>query len=145
MDGTNNRVADCLSHYYEADGPEDHHPDHDFMSADTKLNPDGELLPVQRYVELRSAAARRSHCLAEHTEQRVLDSVQLNAKSSPIPVGPDNDDSPLAIRAGANGQSLHTRRTAIGSRMHSAKTLSRRPRLCEDISTPGRTPTIRCA
>ena len=73
-----------------------------------KLDPDRELLPVQRYVKLRSAAARRSRCLAEHMEQHVLDSVQLNAKSSPIPMGPDDDDSPLAIRAGADGQSLHT-------------------------------------
>ena len=78
------------------------------MSADVKLDPDGELLPVQRYIELRSAAARRSRRLAEHTEQHVLDSIQLNTKSSPIPVGPDDDDSPLAIRAGADGQSLCT-------------------------------------
>ena len=47
VDGTDNHVADCLSCYYEADGPEDHHPDHDFVSANTKLDPDGELLPVQ--------------------------------------------------------------------------------------------------
>ena len=38
----------------------------------------------------------------------MLDSVQLNTESSPIPVGPDDDDSPLAIRAGADGQSLCT-------------------------------------
>ena len=108
MDGTDNQVADCLSRYYEADGPDDHHPDHDFVSADAKLDPDGELLPVQRYVELRSAAARRSRRLAEQTEQCVLDSIQLNTKSSPIPVGPDDDNLPLAIWAGANGQSLRT-------------------------------------
>ena len=108
VDGTDNRVADCLSRYYEADGQEDHHPDHDFVSADAKLNPNGELLPIQCYVKLRSAAARWSCHLAEQTEQRVLNSVQLNAESSPIPVEPDKDDSPLAIQAGANGQSLCT-------------------------------------
>ena len=68
----------------------------------------GELLPIQRYVELLSAAARWSRCLAEQMEQRVLDSVQLNTESSPIPMEPDEDDSPLAIQAGADGQSLHT-------------------------------------
>ena len=81
------------------------------MCADTKLDPDGELLPIQRYVKLRSAVARWSRHQAEQTEQRVLDSVQLvqlNAESSPIPVVPDDDDSPLAMRAGADGQSLHT-------------------------------------
>ena len=97
-----------MFHYYEADGPEDHHPDHDFVSADTKLDPDGELLPVQHYVELCSVVARWSHRLAEQIEQRVLDSVQLNAESSPISMEPDKDDSPLAIQAGAYGQSLHT-------------------------------------
>ena len=108
MDGTENRVADCLSCYYEADGPEDHHPDHDFMSAEVKLNPNGELLPIQCYIELRSAVARQSCCLAEQMEQCVLDSIQLNAESSPIPMGPDDDNLPLAIQAGANGQSLCT-------------------------------------
>ena len=108
VDGTDNQVADCLSHYCEADGPEDHHPDHDFVSADVKLNPDGELLPIQCYIKLHSAVAGRSCCLAEQTEQHVLDSIRLNVESSPIPMGPDDDNSPLAIRAGANGQSLHT-------------------------------------
>ena len=98
---------DCLSRYYEADGPEDHHPDHDFMSADAKIDPNG-LLPVQRYIELRLVAARRSCRLAEQMEQHVLDSIRLNAESSLIPMGPDEDNSPLAIRAGADGQSLHT-------------------------------------
>ena len=55
VDGTDNRVVDCLSRYYEVDGPEDHH---DFVSADVKLNPNRELLPIQQYVELRLAAAR---------------------------------------------------------------------------------------
>jgi len=70
-----------------------------------KLDPDGELLPIQRYAELRSAAARRSHWLAKQTEQRITDSNQMNA-------GPDvsqeeaADDSPLAIQAGADGPSL---------------------------------------
>ena len=109
MDGTDNRVVDCLSCYYKADGPEDHHPDHDFMSADAKLDPDRELLPVQHYIELRLAAARQSRRLAEQTEQHVLDSIQLNTESSPIHVGPDNDDLALAIQAGADGQSLHMR------------------------------------
>ena len=78
------------------------------MSVDAKLDLNGELLPIQRYIELHSAVARQSRHLAEQTEQHVLDSIQLNAESSPIPMWPDNDDSPLAIQAGADGQSLHT-------------------------------------
>jgi len=58
VDGTTNRVADCLSRYYEADKPDEIHPDHEFVSADTKLDPDAKLLPIERYVEVRSAVAR---------------------------------------------------------------------------------------
>jgi len=30
VDGVMNQVVDCLSHYYETDGPEDNHLDHEF-------------------------------------------------------------------------------------------------------------------
>ena len=64
-----NHVADCLSWYYENDGPDDHHPDHDFVSADMKLDPDGELIPVQQYTEMHTAATRWSTHLAEKAKQ----------------------------------------------------------------------------
>ena len=64
MDGVTNRVADCLSHYYKMDGPGDQHPDHEFMSGDMQLDPDGDLLPIQWYHELHTAVARQSHRLA---------------------------------------------------------------------------------
>ena len=56
VDGMTNWVVDCLSHYYKTDGPEDKHPGHEFMSPDTWLDPDRELLPVQRYIEVCAAA-----------------------------------------------------------------------------------------
>ena len=64
-----NCVADCLSRYYENNGLDDHHPDHDFVSADAKLDPDGELIPTKRYAEMRTAATRRSIRLAEKAKQ----------------------------------------------------------------------------
>ena len=69
VDGDMNRVADCLSHYYENDGPDDHHLDHDFVSTDAKLDSDGELVPVQRYADMHTAATRWSTCLVEKAEQ----------------------------------------------------------------------------
>ena len=78
MDGTTDQVADCLSRYYETDGPGDKHPDHKFVSTDAWLDPDGELLPVWRYVKVHAATARRSHRLAKKLEQRVLESDQMN-------------------------------------------------------------------
>ena len=67
MDGDTNHVADCLSRYYENDGLDDHHPDHDFVSADAKLNPNGELIPIKWYAEMRTT--RRLTRLAEKAEQ----------------------------------------------------------------------------
>ena len=58
VDGMTNRVADCLSRYYKANRPDETHLAHEFVSADVKLNPEAELLPVQWYVEICSAAAR---------------------------------------------------------------------------------------
>ena len=107
MDGDTNRVADCLSRYYENDGLDDHHPDHDFVSADAKLDPDGVLIPVKRYTEMRTAATRRSTCLAEKAEQRVLDSDEMNNQVDDTVADPDSDDDPPAFTSGADRQSLH--------------------------------------
>ena len=99
-------MADCLSRYYESDSPDDHHPDHDFVSADAKLDPDGELVPVQRYTEMHTAATRWSTHLAEKAEQRVLDSDQMNNQVDDSVTNPDSDDDPPAFTSGADGQSL---------------------------------------
>ena len=64
MDGDTNCVADCLSWYYENDAPDDHHLDHDFMSADAKLDLDRELIPVQQHTKMYTATTRRSTHLA---------------------------------------------------------------------------------
>ena len=52
VDGERNRVADALSRYYEYNTAEDKHPDKEFVKADEVLDPDGELLPVKRFVEI---------------------------------------------------------------------------------------------
>ena len=106
MDGDTNQVADCLSWYYESNGPDDHHPDHNFMSADVKLDPDRELIPVQWYAEMHTAATRWSIRLAEKAEQQVLDSDQMNNQVDDAVADPDSDDDPPAFMSGADRQSL---------------------------------------
>src|SRR6266481_9966759 len=63
---------------------------------------------MQQYVELHSAAARRSHRLAEKVKQRIVDSEQMNEWVLDVPSMPSemNDDMPLAVKSGADGQSL---------------------------------------
>ena len=76
------------------------------MSADVKLDPDGELIPVQQYAEMCTAATRRSTCLAEKAEQQVLNSDQMNNQVNDTVADLDSDDDPPAFMSGANGQSL---------------------------------------
>ena len=65
IDGMDNKVADCLSRYYENNMSEDNHSENTYVNADIKLDPDGELLPTDCYMELHAAATRCSKRLAE--------------------------------------------------------------------------------
>ena len=76
------------------------------MSADAKLDPDRELIPVQLYAEMCTAATRRSTHLAEKAEQQVLDSDQMNDQVGDAVTDPDPDDNPPAFTSGVDGQSL---------------------------------------
>ena len=76
------------------------------MSADAELYPDGELIPVQQYAEMRTTATRWSTHLAEKAEQRVLDSVQMNNQVDNAVANLDSDDNPPAFMSGVDGQSL---------------------------------------
>ena len=107
MDGTTDRVPDCLSHYYEANQPDETHPAHESVSADVKLDPESELLPIWQYIEVHSTAARQSCRLAERVEQQVLDSAELNQGTTDIPSKLSNN-APLMFESDVDGQSLRT-------------------------------------
>ena len=49
IDGIDNKVADCLSCYYENDTSEDHHLENTYVNADIRIDPDGKLLPTDHY------------------------------------------------------------------------------------------------
>ena len=65
IDGIDNKAADCLSHYNENNMSDDNHSENTYVNADIRLDPDGELLPADRYTELCVAATRQSKCLPE--------------------------------------------------------------------------------
>ena len=52
IDGTRNQVADSLSCYDEYDTIEDEYPNSKFIKVDEILDPDGDLAPVQRFIEI---------------------------------------------------------------------------------------------
>ena len=79
VDSIDNKVADCLSHYYENDMSEDNHSENTYVNADIRLDPDGELLPTDRYMELCVAVTRWSKQLAEQQESHHIEAEILNA------------------------------------------------------------------
>jgi hypothetical protein len=52
--GEYNKVADCLSQYFESDTSADEHGLHDYVQADQRIDPDGEDLPKGRLQEITS-------------------------------------------------------------------------------------------
>jgi hypothetical protein len=115
VDGVENKVADCLSHYYENDGPNDTHLDKEFVTADACLDPEGKLQPIDWCIELRTAAVSCSQCLQECVEQQVLKSNNMDAESSASRNKPSpkilniDDEDILAINTGSDKSSLRER------------------------------------
>ena len=52
--GQYNIVADCLSRYYLSDLPGETHAEHQYVSADVRLDPDGDDLPYGLKPEMRT-------------------------------------------------------------------------------------------
>ena len=108
VDGMGNKVADCLSHYYENNTSEDNHSENTYVNADIRLDPDGELLPTDHYTELHAAVTRRSKRLAERQESRHIEAKILDAGDgqSPPSKNTSSSDDVTTIAAGNDGKSL---------------------------------------
>ena len=110
VDGVDNKVADCLSCYYENDMSEDSHSENTYVNADIRLDPDGELLPTDHYTELHAAATRQSKRLAEWQESPHVEAEILNAGDEQSPPSKDTSsvDDVTVIAAGNDSRSLWT-------------------------------------
>ena len=78
VNGVKNKVADCLSHYYEYDTKDNKHPADVNVNADVWLDPDGELFPTDCYMEIHTAMIRWSKCLTKQKAQQVIESKAMN-------------------------------------------------------------------
>jgi Integrase zinc binding domain len=124
VDGVDNKVADCLSRYYENDTGDESHPEHIYVNTDARLDPDGELLPTDRYTELKTAAMRWSSRLAEKKEARIVESKEMNDSAQQAlleETPPSEDDDDIAVTA-ASSDSM-TLRTKVESSMDLPKIL----------------------
>ena len=108
VDGERNRVADALSHYYKYNTAEDKHPNKEFIKADEVLDPDRELLPVKRFVEIRTNGIRKLHRLKDKPSNAVAESVAINNTNTTTDSSSslDNDDV-IAINSG-NDKALNS-------------------------------------
>ena len=75
-----------MSRYYEYDTIEDEYPNSEFVKTDELLDLDGDLAPIQWFVEMRNNAIRRSQRLQERTPTARLESQMLNETFNNIPV-----------------------------------------------------------
>ena len=102
VDGVDNKVADCLSRYYKNDTSEDNHSENTYVNVDIRLDPNGELLPTDHYMELCAAVTRRSKQLTKQQESRHIEAEILNAgnKQSPPSEDTSSADDVTAIAAG---------------------------------------------
>ena len=102
-------MADALSHYYKYNTIKDKHLNKEFVKADEILDPDGELLPVKRFVEVRNNAIRKLRRLKDKPSDALAESVAINnTNTTPGSISsPDNDDD-VAITSGNDKESLNT-------------------------------------
>jgi Integrase zinc binding domain len=124
VDGIDNKVADCLSRCSEDDTGDEGHLEHIYVNADVRLDPDGELLPTDRYMELTTAATRRSSRLAEKKEARIVESEAMNNSTQQAlreGMPPSEDDDDIAVTAASSDGT--TLRTKVESSMDLPKIL----------------------
>ncbi|KIJ51773.1 hypothetical protein M422DRAFT_244121 [Sphaerobolus stellatus SS14] len=110
--GVLNIVADCLSCYFKNDLPEEVHPEWEYINIDVWLDPDGDTLPVDRYVEMAanreirvSAAARHTNRLKERPEPRE-EEVDQSALPEGEHIDSNNEDDVLVFNSGADKVNL---------------------------------------
>ena len=109
VDGTQNQVADSLSCYYEYDTIEDEYPNSEFVKADKLLDPDGDLAPIQQFIEIQNNVVRRLQRLQEKIPAAQLESQMLNVSfnNTPVEQEPEDDDT-ITYTSGNNRKLLLT-------------------------------------
>jgi RNase H-like domain found in reverse transcriptase len=104
--GELNKVADCLSRYYENDTEFDVYEPHEYVREDARIDPTGEDLPTTRFQEvveqvieiraMREGELRRSRRLQEQREERDIEA-QIMAEASPNSSGAPNENSHVTV------------------------------------------------
>ena len=97
---------DSLSCYYEYDTIEDEHPNSEFIKADELLDPDGDLAPIQKFVEIQNNMIRRLQRLQEKIPAAGLESQMLNETFNNVPVEQEQGHDDTIAYMSANNRKL---------------------------------------
>ena len=97
-----NQVADSLACYYKYNTIEDEYPNSEFIKADELLDPDGDLAPVQWFIEIWNNMIRRSQRLQEQIPAAQLESQMLNETFNKVPVEQEHKDNDTITYMSAN-------------------------------------------
>jgi hypothetical protein len=101
IQGQENKVADCLSRYFQSDWPDKKHPACDYVNADVRLDSEGDDLPSGRIKEVRALQAGKesdkSGPLKEIAESRGTEAEQLRRPRGIEGVGAASDALDLSL------------------------------------------------
>ena len=96
-----------MSCYYEYNTIEDEYPNSEFIKVDKILDLDGDLAPVQQFIEIQNNTIRRLQRLQERTPTARLESQMLNETFNNIPVEQEAEDNDtITYTSGSNGKPL---------------------------------------
>ena len=114
--GVENRVADCLSRYYEDGGGESaSDEDIDWANTDVHLDPEGDDLPHDRWQELRLGTMRTKgnalkKRLAERREAHRIEAEEMvvNAeRSKGEDLSKNSGDNPSLLKSAGSSPDVH--------------------------------------
>lgn len=114
--GSLNKVADCLSRYYENDRFDEVHDSHHYVSADARLDPNHDDLPdirVQELLEAQPPTQILARRLRDREEDRVAEADVMAAAVQKLAAAPvvvaDNDTDIRLVDALQTGPELRSR------------------------------------
>ena len=102
IQGHTNRVADALSRYYMNEEATAAHLPYDLVTADARLDPDGDTLTADRVIELRSTRVE------DHHEPRELEAAEMAKHLHPLleEQATGDQDDPVAADSTGQGPAL---------------------------------------
>jgi hypothetical protein len=92
--GEQNKVADCLSRYYENDRFDEVHEPHKYVTSDVRLDPKHEDLTelhLQELGEEKAMGQMLTRRIRDRNEDRVLEAEQMAAATRPVDIPEDNN------------------------------------------------------